>query len=91
MTNRSAINPDSDAVKFAQENWHKLLAVMVLKSGSHEIEISAEDIAKLELDPRHNIVIDTTQGRLRLRLIDAREAAKCVSVDNARRIDRDPS
>ena len=68
------LNPNNPVVRQMSNQYHKLCAVLMVKFGVKEIEITPEDIAKLEGE--NNIVLDARNNQLWLRIVDDKTAQK---------------
>jgi hypothetical protein len=69
----SEINPNHPVTVETRDHWHKIVAVLMLKLGLKEIEITTQDVARLGND-EYAVVADLRGGRYVVRLIPMAEA-----------------
>jgi hypothetical protein len=69
-------NPNHPVTAKARENWHKLAALVLFKSGKERITITIEDIKALQASGKRNIVVHDTPEGLHLFLVDDAEGER---------------
>lgn len=83
------LNPESPAIQETMGQWHKFVAILMLEIGKDEVEITTEMVLKMEVRMKAqdglNVLVDTRGGRLKLRLVNNREAVDAVREEEARR------
>ena len=71
------LNPNHKVVRQAHDHWHKIAALIMLKLGKTELEITPEDVNKIA-SGNVNIVLDargeSETGILRVRIVDDKTA-----------------
>lgn len=70
------LNPNHKVVRQAHDHWHKIAALIMLKLGKTELQLTIADIQKIEKDV--NIVLDargeSQTGVLTVRIVDDKTA-----------------
>lgn len=83
------LNPNNKLVRQAHDHWHKVAALIMVKLGRTELEITLEDVKKIEQNV--NIVLDargeSESGIFRIRIVNDREAAELARQEGGRLID----
>lgn len=71
----SEVNPNHPVTSTLHDHWHKVAAVVMLKQGLTEMEITEEDLAQLEtaLGSGGGVVADARNGRFVIRLMGRSE------------------
>ena len=69
-------NPNHPVTRAIHDEWYKLCALALFKSGLTECEITVEDIEDFNASGLGNIVVDSRENRLILRLVGDREAER---------------
>lgn len=79
----SELNPNHPVTRALSLEWHKLCAIVMLKAGLAEVEITSADIDRLaeEMGENGAIVADARGGRLVLRFVDQIEAARLARLE----------
>lgn len=71
----SELNPNHPVTKTARDHWHKIAAIIMVKLGRTEIEITEPDIQRLE---GKNIVLDERGKKLVVRIVNDEEARRLL-------------
>lgn len=58
--------------------WHKVCAILMNRQGSTTLDITVEDIAKLESAEKKTVVMHANNDRIRIKLVSDAEVAKLV-------------
>lgn len=74
-----AYNPQHEVTQHAQENWHKLAALLLVKSGGRVV-ITADDIRELADGPRQAVVVHYHQDSIELYMVDD-DTAQLLAAD----------
>lgn len=69
------LNPNHPVLQEAHGNWHKFCAVLMLKFGADEVEITLDDVMRLG-DNEKSIVLDMRNERCVLRLVSMAEGER---------------
>lgn len=69
------LNPNHRALVQAREQWHKFCAILMLKLGRDEVEITMDDVLRLG-DNEKAIVLDERGGRCVLRMVSMEEGRR---------------
>ena len=70
----NSLNPNHPAVREVQEQWYKLCAILIHKSGATEAKITASDIERFAESGLANIAIHPKDDVITLRLVGDKEA-----------------
>ena len=70
----NSLNPNHPVVREVQEQWYKLCAILIHKSGATEAEITASDIQAFADSGLANITIHPKNDVITLRLVSDKEA-----------------
>ena len=74
------INPNHPATQAVREQWHKIAAIIMVKQGLTEMEITPDDINHLAaLDQA--ILADCRGGRFVIRMMDEKDAMKLARAE----------
>lgn len=83
------LNPNHKVVTHARHQWHKIAAIIMLKLGVKEVQITIEDVMKIQDDVA--IVLDARNeavtGVLTVRLVDNKTADELARKEGGRTID----
>ena len=71
----SELNPNHPVTKEMREQWHKIVAVLLVKFGKSEIEITEKDIEALTSGGEKAVVADTRNNKFVIRLVSMEEGA----------------
>lgn len=75
-------NPNHPVVREVQDQWYKLCAIAIFKSGQTSLEITQEDIERFMASGRANIVVDTRGGtKMLLRLVTDEEGRQIARTE----------
>lgn len=84
------LNPNHKVVRQAHDHWHKIAALIMVKLGKTELQITMDDVRKLE-GGNTNIVLDargeSETGILTVRIVDDKTAAELARKEGGRAID----
>lgn len=84
------LNPNHKAVRQVHDQWHKIAALIMLKQGLTELQITVPDVEKLAAG-NVNIVIDarseTQTGVLLIRIVDDKTARELAQKEGGRPVD----
>ena len=80
------LNPNHKTAWEARDNWHKVVALIMVKLGMTELEIELADVKKLEAG-NVNIVLDTKAGKFKIRIVDDATAAELARQEGGRACD----
>lgn len=69
------LNPNHHTTRTAHDHWHKIAALLLMKLGGRAV-ITLADIAALDRDPKHNIVLDDRNNELTLYMVDDQEGMR---------------
>jgi len=69
------LNPNHPITRLTHDNWHKIVGVLMLKFNVTDVEILADDVARLG-DNEKAIVADCRGGRFVVRVMDMKDAAE---------------
>ncbi len=69
------LNPNHPATTRVRDHWHKICAILMLKFGKTDVEITLEDL-ELIADNEKAIVIDERGGRCFIRLVTMEEGER---------------
>lgn len=72
----SELNPNHPVTIELREQWHKLCAILLFKSGATEVQITADDIERFANSVLTNITIHPEGDVLTLALVSSTEAAR---------------
>jgi hypothetical protein len=76
-TKDSALNPNHPVTAAMEEQWHKIVALMMFQAGETEIEIPVATIERFAREKEGcAVAIRPSDTGLRLSLVDAAEAAR---------------
>lgn len=84
------LNPNHPVVRQSRDNWHKIAALIMIKMGLKDLELTIDDVNKLA-DGNINIVLDA-RGKdpkrpLWVRIVDDKTAAEMARVEGGRACD----
>ena len=83
------LNPNHKVVIQAHNQWHKIAALIMVKLGKTELQLTLDDVAKLTSDV--NIVLDARgergTGILTVRIVDDKTAAELARKEGGRTCD----
>lgn len=86
----SELNPNHKVLRQAHDHWHKIAALIMIKFGVTDLEITMEDVNKL-VEGNRNIVLDARgeakTGKMVIRIVDDKTAAKMAREEGGRAID----
>lgn len=71
----SALNPNHPVTQMASENWHKLLAVLMLKLGIENIHLTEADVARMG-DNQKAILMHAHADSIELKIVSLEEGAR---------------
>lgn len=81
------LNANHPVVKQAHDNWHKIAALIMVKLGLTELEITKDDVLKLAAGDI-NIMLDargeSKTGKLTIRIVDAKTAERMAAEEGGR-------
>lgn len=84
------LNPNHKVVRQAREQWHKIAALIMVKLGLTELQLTLEDVEKIA-QGNVNIVLDARGGRetgvLTVRIVDDQTAEELARREGGRAID----
>lgn len=84
------LNPNHKVVRQAQDNWHKIAALIMVKLGKTELELTMDDINKIAAG-NVNIVLDARDERktgiLRVLIVDDKTAEELARKEGGRACD----
>lgn len=84
------LNPNHKVVRQARDHWHKIAALIMVKIGKTELEITLDDINKMAAG-NVNIVLDSRgereTGVLRVLIVDDKTAAELARREGGRACD----
>jgi len=69
-------NPNHPVVQEMREQWYKLCAIALFKSGKTELQITAEDIERFADSGLANITVHPKGDTITLRLVSNAEAER---------------
>lgn len=76
------LNPNHPVSQQADGQWHKLLAVVMLKQGLKKVELTIEDVKRVAAG-NVNIVLDARgeaqSGKMTIRIVDDQEAERLAA------------
>ena len=72
----SEMNPNHPVTREVREQWYKLCALVLFKSGQTEIRISSTDIERFAASGLANITVEPKGDIITLRLVGDAEAAR---------------
>ena len=70
------LNPNHETTRGFREQWHKILAAYMLKSGVTVIELSMEDIKRLDKPGGANVTIREHLGVVYVEIVSDKRAAQ---------------
>ena len=71
----TALNPNHEVTKHAQENWHKLAALLLAQLGGRAT-ITAADIAEMADGPDQTVVVHYHSDSIEMYMVGAEEAQR---------------
>ena len=71
-----ALNPNHPVVKEMQEQWYKLCAIVIFKSGLTKVEITHEDIERFSASGLANIAVKPKGDTITLMLVSDKEGQR---------------
>lgn len=79
------LNPDHPVTNEMREQWHKIVALLMMQRGETEVEITLQEIQAMTLavEPQA-VVIEEKGDRLLLRLVSMAEAQRLASLGGGR-------
>lgn len=84
------INPNHKVVRQAHDQWHKIAALIMVKLGKTELELTMADVNKIAAG-NVNIVLDARgereTGILRVRIVDDKTAESLARQEGGRACD----
>lgn len=84
------LNPNHKVVRQAREQWHKIAALIMVKLGLTELQITPDDINKIAAG-NVNIVLDargeSETGILTIRIVDDKAADELARKEGGRACD----
>lgn len=84
------LNPNHKVVVQARDQWHKIAALIMLKLGLTELELTMEDVTRAA-GGNVNIVLDSRgeseTGKLLIRIVDDKTAKEMARSEGGRAID----
>jgi hypothetical protein len=75
---RGEINPNHPVVQEMREQWYKMCAILLFKSGVTKIEITASDVERFANSGLANIVCHPHGDVITLQLVSDAEAMRLV-------------
>jgi hypothetical protein len=63
------LNPNHPTTKLLRDEWHKIAALLMLKSGEHHVVVTSDDIHQL-MEVGANITVQELHDGLHIRLVD---------------------
>lgn len=83
------LNPNNKVVAQVRQHWHKIAALIMVKMGKTELQITMDDVKKLESGV--NIVLDARgeaeTGIMTIRIVDDATAAALAKKEGGRACD----
>ena len=83
-------NPNHKVVRQAHDHWHKIAALIMIKLGLTELELTLADVEKVAAG-NINIVLDargeSQTGKLVIRIVDDKTAAEMARKEGGRACD----
>lgn len=77
----ASLNPDHEVSKWAEDNWQKLIAMIMFKAGVTEVHITPEDVHAYHLaHPGSAVVVDALTTEIVIELVTMAEAQARVIV-----------
>lgn len=84
------LNPNHKVVQQARDHWHKIAALIMVKLGKSELEITPADVDRIACG-NVNIVLDARgeaqTGIMRIRIVDDKTAAELARKEGGRACD----
>ncbi len=84
------LNPNHKVVRQARDQWHKIAALIMLKCGKTELQLTMDDVNKVAAG-NVNIVLDARGEReigvLTVRIVDDKTADEMVRKEGGRACD----
>jgi hypothetical protein len=84
------LNPNNKVVRQARDNWHKIAALIMVKMGLTELQLTMDDVNKIAAG-NVNIVLDargeSQTGIMTVRIVDDKTAAELARNEGGRLID----
>jgi hypothetical protein len=84
------LNPNHKVVRQARQQWHKIAALIMVKLGKTELQLTLEDVNKIAAG-NVNIVLDargeSETGILTVRIVDDKTAAELARKEGGRPCD----
>ena len=78
----SEINPNHPMTQEMHDQWHKIVAILMLKAGAREVLITEDDVALLAAEgDGAAVTVKNTPGGLLLRIVD-RETGQRLAREN---------
>jgi hypothetical protein len=68
------LNPNHPVTQMTHDNWHKIVGVIMLKFDVTDVEILAEDVARIG-DNDKAVVADCRGGKFVIRVMNQKQAA----------------
>ena len=83
-------NPNHKVVRQAHDHWHKIAALIMIKLGLTELDLTLADVEKVAAG-NINIVLDargeSQTGKLVIRIVDDKTAAEMARKEGGRACD----
>lgn len=84
------LNPNHKVVRQARQEWHKIAALIMVKLGLTELQLTLDDVNKVAAG-NVNIVLDargeSETGILTVRIVDDKTAAELARTEGGRACD----
>lgn len=84
------LNPNHKVVRQARDEWHKIAALIMVKLGLNELQLTMDDVNKLAAG-NVNIVLDARgereTGIMTVRIVDDKTAAEMARKEGGRACD----
>lgn len=84
------LNPNHKVVRQAHDHWHKIAALIMVKLGLTELQLTRDDVLKIS-DGNVNIVLDARgeheTGIMTVRIVDDKTAAELARKEGGRACD----
>lgn len=72
-TEDEGLNPNHPVTQAMTTEWHKICAILIHKYNLGEVMITGDDIEALTNDPANNIVVNSGDEGIKLRLVTLEE------------------
>lgn len=79
------LNPNHPVTSGLHDHWHKVVAAIMIKLGKAELQLTMEDLSKLEKNV--NIVVKEKDNSLFVSIVDDKTAAMLARKEGGRTID----